>query len=181
MSRLAKKPIELPSEIKARIMEGEVRLEGPLGEERVLILPMIRVTSEDGALRVAVVSQSRQARTNLGTMCALLQNAVRGVATGFSKVLEIEGIGFRVSQEGNVLVFSLGFSHPVRFEVPKGVTAKIEKNAIILSGTNKALVGQVAAQIRAFRKPEPYKGKGIRYREEVIRRKVGKKAAAAKV
>ena len=111
-------------------------------------------------------------------MRSLLQNAVFGVVKDFTKTLEIEGIGFKVSLEGNVLVFSLGFSHPVRFTPPPDITFKVEKNAITISGRDKALVGATAAQIRSLRKPEPYQGKGIRYRGEVIRRKAGKKVGA---
>ena len=155
-------------------------MKGPKGEERVLPLPFIEVREEQGGLLVRSRGEGKQARANLGTMCALLKNAIEGVTSGFSKVLEIEGVGFRAALEGETVVLSLGFVNPVRFDPPQGVKLTVEKNTITVSGTNRALVGQVAAVIRAFRKPEPYKGKGIRYQGEVIRRKVGKKAGVVK-
>jgi large subunit ribosomal protein L6 len=114
---------------------------------------------------------------NLGTMWANLRNAIQGVTEGFIKVLEIEGVGYKAVAEGKTLVLSLGYSHPIRFELPEGITAVVDKNTVTISGNDKQMVGQVAAEIRAYRKPEPYKGKGIHYKGEVIRRKVGKKAA----
>lgn len=126
------------------------------------------------------MTESKQTRSNWGTLASLSLNAIQGLVKDFEKTLVIEGIGYKVTQEGNKLVFGLGFSHPVNYEVPVGVEAALEKNKIIkLKSFDKALLGQTAAEIRAFKKPEPYKGKGIRYQGEVIKLKAGKKATAS--
>jgi len=166
MSKIGRKPIQLPEGVSVT-QEGSVITVACAG--RTVQVPTLRLAAE---------STLQEARMNWGTMRSLLQNAVFGVVKDFTKTLEIEGIGFKVSLEGNVLVFSLGFSHPVRFTPPPDITFKVEKNAITISGRDKALVGATAAQIRSLRKPEPYQGKGIRYRGEVIRRKAGKKVGA---
>ncbi|MBI5401338.1 50S ribosomal protein L6, partial [Candidatus Wolfebacteria bacterium] len=153
------------------------------------ILPFVRAEileeTIDGkavkTLNFKINSELKQAVANWGTTRALANNIISGLQKEFSKVLEIEGVGFRAIIEDDVLVLSLGFSHPVRYKAPKGAKITVEKNAITISGSDKEIVGQTAAEIRALKKPEPYKGKGIRYRGEVIRRKAGKKAGAATV
>lgn len=177
MSRLSKKSIPLPPSVTAEERQGKFVVKGPKGELSVALLPDVSVSV--GSEGIMVSHEGSSGTENVGTVWSLLQNAVAGVSEGFSKVLEIEGVGYRASIEGKALVLALGFSHPVRFEAPEGITISAEKNTITISGMDKELVGQVAAKIRSFKKPEPYKGKGIHYAGEVIRRKVGKKAATA--
>ncbi len=178
MSRLARKPIVIDG---ATIIQkdGALSFKGPKGERQIKVLPYTQVTISGQSLNVTTEKSLRQARANVGTMWALVRNALEGVTKGFFKVLEIEGVGYRAAIEDKTLVLSLGFVNPIRFESPSGITLTVEKNQITVSGIDKELVGQVAAEIRAFKKPEPYKGKGIRYQNEVIRRKAGKKAVAS--
>lgn len=179
MSRLARQPIPIAAGLSVKEEGGRVVVKGPKGEMAVPILPHITVKVEPEGVRVATDGTTKQAVSNTGTMWSLIRNALEGAGEGFTKVLEIEGVGYKAVLEGKTLVLSLGFSQPIRYEPAEGLTVAIEKNAIIISGIDKEVVGQAAAEIRAYRKPEPYKGKGIHYRGEVIRRKVGKKAAAA--
>jgi large subunit ribosomal protein L6 len=158
---------------------ASVGIKGPKGEMAVALLPHVAVKVEADGVRVTGEGTTKQAIANTGTMWSLLKNAIQGTGEGFAKVLEIEGVGYKAALEGKTLVLSLGFSQPVRFDPPEGVAIAVDKNVITVSGMNKEQVGQAAAEIRAFRKPEPYKGKGIHYRGEFIRRKVGKKAATA--
>ncbi len=178
MSRLAKKPIELKSGVSLVEDGGFLIFKGPKGEHQVRVLPFINVTVNGATVSVTTDKTMKQARANVGTMWSLIRNAVEGVSEGFKKVLEIEGIGFKANMDGKTLVLSLGFVNPVRVEPPKDIAVSVEKNTILISGIDKELVGRIAAQIRALKKPEPYKGKGIRYQGEVIRRKAGKKATA---
>lgn len=179
MSRLARQPIPIATGISVQEKDGVIVVKGPKGEMNVPVLPHIAVKVEPEGVRVSTAGTTKQAVSNTGTMWSLIRNAVEGVSEGFSKVLEIEGVGYKAALEGKTVVLSLGYSQPVRYEPAEGVTVAIDKNTITISGVNKEVVGQTAAEIRAYRKPEPYKGKGIHYRGEVIRRKVGKKAAAA--
>lgn len=179
MSRLARQPIAIPSGLSVTETDGRVVVKGPKGEMALDILQHVAFKTEGAEMRVEASSGGKQAAANTGTMWSLLKNAVQGVSEGFSKVLEIEGVGYKAALEGKTLVLSLGFSKPVRYEPPSDIEIAIEKNAVTVSGISKEKVGQTAAEIRSFRKPEPYKGKGIHYRGEVIRRKVGKKAATA--
>lgn len=176
MSRLAKKSIKLREGVTVSMESGALLFKGAKGMLRVPILPFSEVKIDGGMVEIHGTDQMRQSRTNAGTMWSLAQNAARGVVEEFSKVLEIEGIGYRASLEGDTLVLTLGYVQPVRFKIPEGVSVRVEKNAITLSSIDKQLVGETAARIRALKKPEPYKGKGIRYQGEVIRRKAGKKA-----
>jgi large subunit ribosomal protein L6 len=178
MSRLARQPIARAADISVTPGSESVAVKGPKGELTVALLENTAVEVGTDGVWVKPV-EGKDAGANLGTMWANVKNAIQGVTEGFSKVLEIEGVGYKAVLEGKTVVLSLGFSHPVRHELPEGVSAAIEKNAIIITGIDKQQVGQVAAEIRSYRKPEPYKGKGIRYRGEVVRRKVGKKAATA--
>ncbi|KKW47603.1 MAG: 50S ribosomal protein L6 [Parcubacteria group bacterium GW2011_GWA1_60_11] len=180
MSKVGKKPVSIPEGVTVSVADGAVSLQGKLGALRVPILSHTNVEQKERELVVTMSGTGKQASANWGTMRAHLGNAVIGVSEGFSKVLEIEGVGYRAALEGNVISFSLGYSHPVKFTVPEGVTVAVEKNTILrFSGISKEAVGQTAAKVRALKKPEPYKGKGIRYRGEVVRRKAGKKVASA--
>ena len=177
MSRLARQPIAKPEAVTLEERSGAMHVKGPKGEIVVPILLDIAVAVEGNDIWVKATGTETPA--NAGTMWSLLKNAIEGVTEGFSKILEIEGVGYRAALEGTTLVLSLGFSHPVKHPLPEGVSATVEKNVVTISGIDKQKVGQVAAEVRSYRKPEPYKGKGIRYRGEVVRRKVGKKAATA--
>jgi len=166
MSKLAKKLIPIPQGVTMEKNVDALQIKGPKGALSLSLLPYIEVSIEENGIRVSFTTDEKQARANCGTMWALIRNA-----------FEIEGVGYRVSMEGKALVLNIGYSHPVRFESPEGVEIKTEKNVMRVSGIDKGLVGRVAAQIRAMKKPEPYKGKGIRYQGEIIRRKAGKRVA----
>ena len=177
MSRLAKRPIAIPPATEVTISADGVRVKGPKGTLTRAGNRLISV--EVGAEGVQVTSKttSIEARAALGTYASHVRNMMEGVTKGFSKRLLIEGVGYKWDVAGKSLKLSLGFSHPVTVAIPEGVTATIEKGALLISGFDKELVGQFAADVRALKKPEPYKGKGIRYSDEVVRRKQGKKAA----
>ena len=177
MSKIGKKPIAIPSGVTVAIANGSVSVSGPKGNITLPLLEWVDAAIENNELVLTTKKNIKQASANWGTLRALLQNAVLGVTEGFKKVLEIEGVGFRATLEGKTLVLSIGFSHPVRYDAPEGITITSEKNVVTISGIDRQLVGQVAAQIRALKKPEPYKGKGIHYQGEIIRRKAGKKVA----
>ncbi len=152
---------------------------GPKGEKRLKINPGVRVKIETENIWVES-SEGGGSKADTGTMWSLIRNSLEGVSSGFSKILDIEGVGYKAALEGRELILSLGYAKPVRLHIPGGIVVEVEKNTIIkISGSDKDLVGLIAANIRALKKPEPYKGKGIRYRGEIIRRKVGKKAGAA--
>jgi large subunit ribosomal protein L6 len=179
MSRIGKKPIPIPAGVKVQVAGPEVRAEGPKGRLAQVVPSGISAAVEDGRLMVARESDARTTRALHGLTRSLLANMVTGVKDGFERKLEIVGIGYRAQLQGKNIQLALGYSHPVVFPLPEGVTAEIEKQtAITLRGADKALLGQTAAKLRELRKPDPYKGKGIKYAEEVIRRKVGKKAGA---
>ncbi len=179
MSRLSKKPIAIPQGITVQPSSDVVAVKGPKGDKQVLVLPFTEVSIAEGGVMVKGTATNKQARANLGTMWSLTRNAIEGVHEGFKKVLEIEGVGYKAALEGKVLVVSLGYVNPVRFSIPEGITIVVEKNVVTITGNDKDMVGRTASQIRALKKPEPYKGKGIRYQGEIIKRKVGKKAAGA--
>lgn len=180
MSRLAKKPIALLENVVVEQKDGELSISGPIGKLTLRILPKTAIVIEDKNIWVNRTDNSKQSKANQGTMWSLINNAVGGVTAGFIKVLEIEGIGYRAVLEGKNLLLYLGYVNPVRIEIPPELKVEVEKGTIIkISGSDKELVGRVAATIRSFKKPEPYKGKGIRYEGEIIRRKAGKKAAGA--
>ncbi len=177
MSRVGKRPVPIPSGVTVVVEGGTVRVKGPKGE---LSHPVLAGTAVEVAGAEARVSAERIVHNPaFGTMRAKLNNMVLGVTAGFSKTLEIVGTGYRAAMEGNVLVLQLGFSHPVRHVPPAGITLKVENpTRVVVSGADKAQVGQVAADIRGYRPPEPYKGKGVRYEGEIVRRKAGKAAGA---
>lgn len=177
MSRLAKRPITIPAKTEVTISGGVVAVKGPKG---ALQKPLHRAVSvEVGAdgVQVAQRGATQESRALVGTYASHIRNMIAGVNTGFSKKLLIEGVGFKWEVQGKNLNLSLGFSHPVKVAIPEGLTVTVDKGALTVSGFDKELVGQFAADIRALKKPEPYKGKGIRYEGEVVRRKQGKKAA----
>lgn len=174
MSRIGKRPIPIPKNVNVEIKEEVLILKGPLGELRREIHPMVRVSTKDGQILVTVEDTGKKANALHGLYRALIANMVNGVSKGFERILDIVGVGYRAELAGRTATFHLGYSHPIQFELPKGVDAKIEKTRITLKGIDKELLGRTAAKIRAFRKPEPYKGKGIKYVEETIRRKAGK-------
>lgn len=177
MSRLIKKPVIIEEGATVVVEDGKLRVKGPKGE---IVLPLaddVLVTVDGKDLWVKAGPSVKNTALH-GTIWSLAGNAIEGVTKGFEKILEIEGVGYRAVIEGKELVLFLGYALPVRMPIPDYVTMAVEKNTIRISGINKEEVGQVAAEIRALKKPEPYKGKGIHYRGEVIRRKVGKKAGA---
>ncbi len=179
MSKIGKKPIIIPQGVTVTADDKVLTVKGKEGTIVLPVLPHTKLDLTDNTLTVISSNDDMQGRANWGTMRALAQNAVNGVSVGFSRELEIQGVGFRVVLDGNTLVLSLGFTHPIRFEIPEGVKITVEKNSVKVFGANRNLVGQVAAKIREYKKPEPYKGKGIRYKGEVVKMKAGKKVAGA--
>ncbi len=179
MSRIGLKPIKIVDGATATINPTEVTLAGPLGTLAVALPHGITVKEKDGQLLVVRGSDAKQYRALHGTLRALIQNAITGATTGFTKKLELVGIGYRGAIEGTILTLQLGFTHPVSVTIPEGLNVKIEKNVISISGADKHRLGQFAAEIRALRPPEPYKGKGIRYQGELVRMKQGKAVKAA--
>lgn len=177
MSKIGKKPIEIPEGVTITVEEQAVKVKGPKGELSFKLPKEVELKLNGRQLLVLPVSKSKRTPALWGTIRAVVANMVIGVEKGFEKKLEIEGIGFKAQLQGNDLILNLGFSHPVIFKPPEGVKVSVEKNTITVSGISLELVGQTAANIRAFKKPEPYKGKGIRYAGEVVRRKAGKKVA----
>ena len=175
MSRIGKLPISLPAGVEVVIDGQEVEVKGPNGTLRRQFHPMVQIERTDGALRVSPIENTQQGRALWGLSRSLLNNMVVGVSTGFTKVLEIIGVGYKAEVDGSTLKLALGFSHPVIFPLPAGINGSVEKNTIVtLTGFDKELLGQVCANLRRYRPPEPYKGKGIKFQGEAIRRKVGK-------
>lgn len=174
MSRIGKLPIAIPSGVTITVDPNEVTVTGPKGTLKQFTMPGVTVTQADGQIVVTRENDEPKNRAKHGLMRALINNMVTGVTQGFSKKLEINGVGFRVAPQGAALKFNLGFSHDVIFKLPADVTAAIEQNTVTVTGISKQQVGQVAAEIRALKKPEPYKGKGIKYADERIIRKSGK-------
>ena len=174
MSRIGKLPIAIPSGVTITVDPNEITVAGPKGTLKQFTMPGVTVAQEGDQIVVTRANDEPKNRAKHGLMRALLNNMVVGVTQGFSKKLEINGVGFRVALQGADLKFNLGFSHDVIFKVPAGVTATTEQNTVTVTGIDKQQVGQVAAEIRALKKPEPYKGKGIKYADERIIRKSGK-------
>lgn len=178
MSRVGKLPVTVPSGVDVSIVGGILTAKGKLGEESVPLTDAVEVTLEDNEVKVAPRDETKQSRAMWGTTRSLVQNAVSGVSEGFTKRLEIVGVGYRAQVQGKTLNLQLGYSHDIAFPMPDGITIALEGergNVITVTGANKQQVGQVASEIRAFRKPEPYKGKGLRYSDEYVLRKEGKK------
>ncbi len=177
MSRIGKLPVEIPAGVTITVDDNLVKVVGPKGELTQQILPEVSVNTTESQLIVARASEEKLAKSQHGLMRSLVQNMVEGVTKGFEKKLEVNGVGFKVNLQGNKLVLNLGFSHPIDFEAPSSIQLAVDKNQITISGINKQEVGQVAADIRKLKKPEPYKGKGIKYIDEYIIRKAGKTGA----
>ena len=176
MSRIGKKPVELPAGVTASVSGQTIEVKGPKATHSFTATDDVTLTVEDNAVKVTPRGSSKRARQQWGMSRTVVQNLVTGVTEGFKKELEIVGVGYRAQAQGKVLKLALGLSHDVNFEVPEGVTVTAPKpTEIIIEGTDPQLVGQVAANIREWRKPEPYKGKGIKYKDEYIFRKEGKK------
>lgn len=179
MSKIGKKPVSIPEGVTVSISSETVEIKGERGVLHVPLLPGVNISEENGVLVLSPKDKQKQTLSNWGTMRSLVQNAVLGAKEDFVKELVLEGVGYRASVEGNEVVLGLGYSHPIRYKIPDGIHVTTEKNTIRIAGADKAQVGEVAAEIRSFRKPEPYKGKGVRYSDEVVRRKAGKKAVGA--
>lgn len=179
MSRIGKKPIVLPEKVKARVEGQKLHVEGPQGKHDWVLNPLVKAVVNGQNLVLTRVDESREAKQVHGMVRAIVAGMVNGAHQGFQKILLIEGVGFRAEAKGQDLSLTLGFSHPVEYKVPSNVKIAVEKQTkITLTSSDKASVGQVAANIRALRPPEPYKGKGIRYETEVVKRKPGKAAAS---
>ncbi|HEY8514957.1 MAG TPA: 50S ribosomal protein L6 [Candidatus Binatia bacterium] len=180
MSRIGRLPVKLPQGVSVAVKPDVVEIKGPRGTAAVPVPPKVSVRQEGEELHVVRESDDRKVRALHGLTRKSLFNGVTGVSTGFTRVLEINGVGYRADLRGNTILFSLGYSHPILFQLPDGVTAKIDKQTVItLEGSDRQLLGATAAAIRELRPPEPYKGKGIKYAEETIRRKSGKAAGAS--
>jgi large subunit ribosomal protein L6 len=179
MSKIGKQPVIIPEGVSVEISKNDIVVSGTKGKCIVNKNKGVIIQKEEDKVTFSLEKNDVQSRSSWGTMRALVANAVTGVSEGFQKTLVIDGVGFKVAQKGSGISLSLGYSHIIEYEPPDGVTVEIEKDGVIkVSGIDKAIVGEVSANIRAFRKPEPYKGKGIRYSDEVIKRKVGKKAGS---
>ena len=176
MSRIAKNPVDLPSGVEVKMSGRNIQVKGPKGELSLDLHPTVDMVHEDNQLRLAATTED-SAMAMAGTMRALVSNMVTGVSVGYEKKLTIVGVGYRAQAQGNSLNLSLGFSHPVVYQIAKGVSVETpSQTEIVVSGTDKQLVVQTAAEIRRYRPPEPYKGKGVRYADEQVRRKQAKKA-----
>jgi large subunit ribosomal protein L6 len=177
MSRIGRKPITVPAGVTVEVADRHVTVAGSKGTLALDLMPNILLEQAEGQLRLSKEVETPETQRSYGLMRTLVDNMIIGVSQGFQRQLEINGVGYRASVADNIITLSLGFSHPVLFRLPDGVTAAVTKNVITLNGFDKQQVGQAAANIRALKKPEPYKGKGIKYVEERVRRKAGKTAS----
>ena len=178
MSRIGKQPMTLPAGVSAQVADRAVIVKGPKGELTLPLPETIDVILEGNILTVARKSDDKQSRSDHGTIRSLLDNMTEGVTKGYTRELEIHGVGFKAAIDGTTLTMNVGFSHPVEYTIPEGITVAVADNTKIkVSGIDKQMVGQVSARIRSFRPPEPYKGKGVRYKDERVRRKAGKTVA----
>lgn len=177
MSRIGKRPISIPEKSEVAVADGVVTVKGPKGELVLTLHPKVHVELMEGGVQVSPKDDSRLALALWGTFASHIKNMLHGVTEGYSKKLVLDGIGYRMAVSGNELTLTVGYSHPVVMTVPEGLSATVEKNELTVSGIDKELVGQFSANVRAKKKPEPYKGKGFHYSDEVILRKQGKKAA----
>ncbi|OGE76251.1 MAG: 50S ribosomal protein L6 [Candidatus Doudnabacteria bacterium RIFCSPHIGHO2_02_FULL_48_21] len=175
MSKIGKKIIAIPSGVEVAVAPTEVKIKGPKGESVVALHPKVAVTAADNTLSVSVKNpDDRRQKALWGTFRSLIANAVTGVTAGFEKKLDIVGVGYKAQMSADKLILNLGYSHPIELAVPAGLDVKVEKNTITVNGFDKQAVGEFAALVRSQRKPEPYKGKGVKYQNEVVRRKAGK-------
>ncbi len=178
MSRVGKQPVLVPQGVEVKLQAGEVHVGGPKGKLAMRFDDRITMEMADGKIVVKREGNDSKARALHGAMRSIVANMMEGVTKGFTKSLEIQGVGFRAKLEGKILEMQLGFTHPIRFTIPEGITIEVEKSVLLhIRGANKQMVGEVAAEIRRFFPPEPYKGKGIRYVGEHVRRKAGKAVA----
>ena len=180
MSRIGKQPIELPKGVEVMLGEDMVEVKGPKGTLQTPICSLLNYEIADGHLTITRKDDTRESNAQHGLRRTLIANCVEGVSKGFSKTLEVIGVGFKVAVKGNIIDLSVGYSHPVLLELPKGLEAKAEGTKLTISGIDKELVGEFAARVRRVREPEPYKGKGIKYENEIIRRKAGKSGGKGK-
>lgn len=178
MSKIGGLPIKIIEGTTVEIKDGKVLVVGPKGNLEVGIPKTVEVKIDGGALLLSSKKEDKQASSIFGTTRAIIANAVSGVSAGWSKKLELVGTGFRAEVNGKTLILTVGYSHPVKIEAPEGISFKVEKNIITVEGIDKEMVGQISAKVREVRPPEPYKGKGIKYVDEIIRRKAGKVAKA---
>ena len=176
MSRIGKKPITIPKGVTVTLDDERVAVKGPKGSLETRRHPLVDIAETDGTLVFTRHNDSKPCRAAHGLMRALCANMVTGVSAGFERKLEINGVGYRAEVQGKKMTLQLGYSHPVEYELPEGISASVEKNVVTLAGIDKEALGAAAAKIRSFRPPEPYKGKGIKYMEEQLLRKVGKAA-----
>jgi len=176
MSRIGKRPIIIPEKTTVAVEDNVVRVAGPLGELSRQVRSEVKVRAEDGVVVVTPSNETKFARALWGTVASHIKNMIQGVSKPYEKKLVVEGIGYRALLSGDTLELNVGFSHPVSFAVPEGLSVSVEKNEITISGLDKEQVGLFAAEVRSTKKPEPYKGKGIRYADEVVKRKQGKRA-----
>ncbi|HMB17303.1 MAG TPA: 50S ribosomal protein L6 [Candidatus Paceibacterota bacterium] len=177
MSRIGKSPIKIPEDINVKVDDGVVSISDKKDKLEISILPFVEVEIKDDEVLVKKQNDEKQTRSNWGTLRALIANAVKGLEEGFEKTLLLEGVGYRMNEQGKDLKLELGFSHPIIYKKPEGIEFELEsKNKLTVRGYDKQKVGEVAAEIRSYRPVEPYKGKGFRYKDEVVRRKAGKKA-----
>jgi large subunit ribosomal protein L6 len=178
MSRIGRKPVEIPAKVKVETRDRVLHVEGPLGGLDAVMPEGVGVALEGNVATVTAPEATRGNQGYRGLVRALLANMVHGVTKGYERTLEISGVGYRAELSGDTLTFQLGYSHPIILKLPKGVQAKVDKQTVVtVKGTDKQVVGQIAAQIRSYKEPEPYKGKGVKYSDETIRRKVGKAGA----
>lgn len=178
MSRIGKKPVSIISGVEASLQKNRLEVKGPKGTLALDVHPEVKVAIKDQEIIVEKIGKTKKAPAIWGLTRSLINNMIVGVKEGYAKQLELQGVGYRMSVQGNKLNLALGFSHPVVVEIPTGLEAKVEGNILTISGIDKQLVGQFAADVRKLKKVEPYKGKGFRYVGEHVRRKAGKKAAA---
>lgn len=174
MSRIGKLPVQIPAGVTITVDQGVIKAQGPKGELQQPLLPDVTVTVDDGSVAVTRNNEEKPAKSQHGLLRTLIRNMIAGVSHGFEKKLEVNGVGFRVNGGGQHVELSLGYSHPIKYNAPDGINLTVEKNIITVSGIDKQQVGQVAAEIRSLRKPEPYKGKGVKYVDEQVLRKAGK-------
>ena len=179
MSRIGRMPIIIPDNVKININSGKINITGPKATSSFKLRSEVIIEIVDNNLKVRIKNKNKISSSVFGTTRTLIQNAICGVTEGFEKKLEIHGVGYKSSKKGENLLLELGFSHPVEVKVPDGIEFQVQKNEITISGASKQQVGEIAARIRNIRKVEPYKGKGIRYSDEVVKKKIGKKAKAA--
>ena len=177
MSRIGKKPVSIPSGVEFNENDGVITVKGSKGQLQKDLHPAVTVALADNEVTVSPANETKLSQALWGTFASHIANMVEGVTNGFQKQLIIEGVGYRAEVQGQTLTMQLGYSHPIILQIPEGLTVTVEKNTLTVAGIDKEAIGQFAADIRSYRTPEPYKGKGIRYSDEVIRRKEGKKSA----